>query len=103
MNKLKNYIYLTICETTIELVEETNFRTYVNYCRCIGASLKSKNLSLTEKNHILKIFDVLEKIYSLTEPELANYIYDYFNLDAEQIIKFEKVVRLTKKCYVTSI
>jgi len=103
MNKFRNYIYMTICETSIELFEQTNFRTYINYCRCMGTSLSSKNLSVTEKNHILKIFDVLEKIYSLTEVESANFIYDYFNLDIERIITIEKVIRLTKKYYVTGV
>ena len=94
---------MTICETSIELIKETNFVTYVNYCRCIGASLRARKLSQLEKAHIVKIFDVLEKIYSLNETELGNYIYDYFNLDSEHINKFERVVRMTKEYYVTGV
>ncbi len=100
MTKFDNYIYLTICETTLELFSKTNFSTYFNYCNNMNLSLKSGVLDKREESDIRKIMDDLNLIYYFDNKTCAKYISEYF--DSNRYIDFQKCVLATKKCFSNS-
>lgn len=97
MNKFKNYIFLTICEVSVELFEKTEFQTYANYCRMMNMSLKDNNLSRREKSDLIIISERVDKIFSLGKKLTAEYIVSYF--DSGRHLDFERSVRLTKEFF----
>lgn len=99
MSKYENHIFLTICEASIELYKKSVFLTYVNYCRNMGSSLRSDLLTKNQNVDIIKIINVLDKIFTLSGEDTGKYIYDYFNLDSEKIIEFEKCVKITQNVF----
>lgn len=97
MSKSIVFIYLTICETSLGLYEESNYSTYENYCRTLNIEIDSNKLSKEGKNHIIKISYILEKIYGLSGELIGKYISDYFN--SGRCLKFEKYVRLSRDMF----
>lgn len=94
MNKYKNYIFLTICEASIECFEKSRFSTYFNYVNNMAIALETNTLSPNQKSDISIIIDELEKIYNLDNDMLKKYIIEYFN--SEKVLAFEKYVRSQK-------
>jgi hypothetical protein len=97
MSKYVIFIYLTICETSLILYEESNFSTYENYCRTLNAEIDSNRLSIEGKTHILKISNILEKIYGLDGFFIGKYISGYFN--SKKCLEFEEHVRLSRDMF----
>ena len=101
MTKFDNYVYLTICEVSLELFQKSRFSTYLNYCRTINLSLKSGLLDLTEKSHIVKISENLSLIYGFDDMTAGKYIADYF--DSDRYLDFQKCVLLTKEFFPNAL
>ena len=95
MTKFDNYVYLTICEISLELFKKTKFSTYVNYCRTMSKSMESPPLDKRELGDVMRIVLELGLIYNLDIDTSVNYIKDYFSSD--RCNDFEKCVYLTRK------
>lgn len=91
MNKYRNYIYLAICEVSFEYFKKTKYSTYTNFCKGIRTSIEEDNLSTPEMKCLVKISEMLEKIYGMDEEMAGRYISDYFQLG--DYILFETTVR----------
>lgn len=102
MNTYVNYIYLIICEVSLEMFKKTNFVTYSNYCKEMGNSLKNQNLSLQDRRTFMAIYEKLDPIFSLDTDESAKYIAQFFELDSSRINLFERIVRNTNELFPTS-
>jgi hypothetical protein len=97
MNKLENFIYLSICEVSLNMVKPTQYTTYSYYCKGMCMSLIDGNLSYREKNDILVIANYLESIYGLNNVDIGKYILDYF--ESERYFELQKVVMLTNEYF----
>jgi hypothetical protein len=97
MTKFDNYVYLTICEVSLELFHKTRFSTYVNYCRTLNLSLKSGVLDRSETSDIIKISETLTLIYGFDDVTAAKYISEYF--DSDRCLEFQKCVLITKEYF----
>lgn len=100
MTKFDNYVYLTICEISLDLFQKTKFATYVNYCRNMNSSLKSGYLDTREKTDLKKIIDSLILIYNFDNDTCSKYILEYF--DSERYHDFQKCVLIIKKHFCFS-
>ncbi len=92
MNTYRNYIFMSICESTIDYYKQTNYLTYLEYCRGMNRALVTKNLSTRDKRHLAAIFKNLDIIFSLTKEDAANFLVDFFLLDDQTIELFEIAV-----------
>lgn len=99
MNKLDNYIYLTICEVAIEEMKKTSYVSFPSFCNGMYFSLKQGSLSHKEMCVIIKINELMDKIYSMDEVTTANYIVEFFSLDREKLTSFQHCIIATKKIY----
>ena len=97
MNVYDNYVYLTICEVSLPMVNKKLYSTYGGFCRCLAWSIEHQLLSTTEKNMIYKIFSTLKTIYGMSDKEIGKYINEYFTKGLH--VHFEKSVRLTKEYF----
>jgi len=100
MNSLDNFIYLTICEASLDCFDKNqfkSFKTYSSYCSNMNLSLKDGKLNKREMTDIMEIMDILDKIYSMTIDENGFYIAKYFATCDFEL--FEKNVRLTRICF----
>lgn len=99
MNKLDTYIHLTICEVAMKEFKNTNYSSFVNFCKGIGYSLNHGDLSSREKSCIIAIVNMLDKIYTMDADTTGRYISDFFNMEAERIRGFEFCVMETKEFF----
>jgi hypothetical protein len=102
MNKLDNYIYLTICEVAMKEMKKTNYVSFVSYCNGMSYSLRQDYLYPREKGAIVNITNILDKVYSLDELETANHIVDFFNMEPDKILVFQRCVMETLEFYPMS-
>lgn len=92
-----NYIYLTICETSLKLYAETKFKTYPEYCKSMARSIDYKQFSNIEVRHLMAITDILKVIYSLSKEDTGKYIKEYF--ESDRVVDFQTSVLMTKKFF----
>jgi hypothetical protein len=97
MNKLENFIYLSICEISLPMVKATQYSIYTYYCKGMYDSLIDGNLSYREKSDLLVIANYLEYIYALNNVEIGKYILSYF--ENERYFELQKVVMLTNEYF----
>jgi hypothetical protein len=97
MCKFDNYVYLTICEVSIEDFKKTNWNTYVVYCKNIYLAIKTNTLSNKETKDIEKMMGIIDKIYSMGSVLTYKYVVDYFGKADHH--RFYKVVTLTQDCF----
>lgn len=90
-----NYIYYTICETTLMLSKSTNYSSHFTFCHNFNNSLMLNNLDKKERKQLDAIVNELVLIYNLSIEKAAEYIYDYFSLQKYKIFEFS--VRYTTK------
>lgn len=95
MTKLYNYIYLTICEISLDLCAKTKFSTYTNYCRTMSKSIEAVDLDRREMSDMMEIVYMLGLIYGLDTDKSVEYIRSYFKSD--RCNEFQKCVLVTKK------
>lgn len=99
MTKLESYIHLTICEIAMREFKNTNYSSFVNFCKGIGYSLNNGNLSTKEKACIIGVVEILDKIYTMDAETTGRYISDFFNMEAERIRGFELCVMESKEYF----
>jgi hypothetical protein len=92
MNKLKYFIFMSICEVSLELFNDSMYSNYINYCKGMSTSIDNGNLSKKEKNDIIIITKYLDLIYGFGEEEIATYIVSYF--ESDRVVEFQKIVSL---------
>lgn len=102
MKKFKNYIYLTICEVAMKEMKKTNYVSFVSYCNGMSYSLRQSSLYSREKEAIVNITNILDKVYSLDELETANHIVDFFNMESDKILVFQRCVMETQEFFPMS-
>lgn len=100
MNKLENYIFLSICEKSLDLFKDSYFSTYLGFCNTLRSSMETADLSRGDLYVIYEIDDYLRKIYDLSVEESNQYIADFFLL--EKYLVFEKPVRLISEYFKNS-
>ena len=102
MNKLDNYIYLTFCEIAMKEMKKTNYTSFVNFCKGMAYSLSHASLYAREKTILLTLTNMLDKVYTMDEVTTANYIVDFFNMETERMIAFQRCVMETNEFYPMS-
>ncbi len=100
MTKFDNYVYLTICEVSLECFKNTKFVTYINYCRTMNMSLMNSQVDNREMSDIMKIIIEMRLIYDFDTETSVKYIKNYFASD--RCLDFEKCVYLMRKYYPLS-
>jgi len=85
-------VYLTICEAAYNRFEKGRFLTFTSYCKNLYTSIDLKNLSYNEKQDLLFLINMVDKIYSMSYDETNKYILSFLNL--ENIQDYEKCVRM---------
>lgn len=100
MNKLENYIFLSICEKSLDLFKGSYFSTYANFCGTLKVSMETEDLSRGDLYVVYEIDDYLRTIYGLSVEESNKYIADFFL--TEKYLLFEKPVRLTLEYFKNS-
>lgn len=100
MNKYKNHVFLSICETSLKLFPETKFMTYVNYCGHMRICLETGTVRGRLKTHLFKLFDMLELIYGMDADMASGFIGEYFRL--ENIFSYQRIVVLTQEMFPMS-
>ena len=97
MNKIiyDYYVYMTICEVTMDLHKRSRFPSYLGYCNTVKTYLLDSNSKIDNSFiHMSEIVDRLEKLFSMDLKTIGEYIFDFF-ID-EQYKKFEKPVHAMK-------
>jgi len=102
MNKLNNYIYLTICEVSMKEMKKTNYSSFISFCNGMSYSLTHDSLYFREKTTIINITNMLDIIYSMDDMLTANYIVGFFNLETELLSNFHRCVMETNEFYPMS-
>lgn len=97
--KFDNYVYMSICEITLELFKKTNYITYKAYCNSIKDGL-NKNIEFSSYGDIVAICKRIDEIYSLDWELSGLYISNYFC--DEKYLGFEKPVKLIQECFPVS-
>ena len=95
MTKYDNYIYMTICETTLKLFKQTSCSSHSAYCNLLRLSLNddlSSNKYLRELNIII---NVLYKMYGIDNETIGGYLVKFF--EGEEYLRFEVSARLIKE------
>lgn len=92
-----NYIYLTICETSLKLYPETKYKSYSEYCKGMSKAIDYKQFSKLEIRHLVRITEILNTVYSLSKEDMGKYVKDYFGLSEHD--GFQTSVLLTKKFF----
>ena len=97
MGKLKNFVYLNICEISLELFKNSFYTTYLSYCN--GMRLNISNNDLTKKNNydLVMIFKYLESIDGFDDIEIGELIVDYF--ESDRFAEFQRLVLLNENVF----
>lgn len=101
MDKLKNYIYLSICEIAHKRFEASNFTTFNGYCNSMKSSLSLRDFSKKELDDIIIISDYIKLIYGLRDLEIGEQIDGFFNY--ENYLDFYNYMILCKDTFPHSI
>ncbi len=97
MSVYNKLVYLTICEAAYSRFKAGKFLTFTSYCKNLHTSLGLNNLSYPEKQDLLYIIDMIDKIYCMPFDETNRFLVDFLVLD--NIQEYEKSVRMTQEFY----
>ena len=103
MNKYKNYIFLSICEETIKRFKLTSYQSYTVYCKSFTYAFNDGKLNSRELIDLEQVYKVISIIYSITYDEFAKMVDEFFSLPTEDLVVFEKAVRMTDEYFVTGV
>lgn len=93
-------VYLTICEAAFERFKLGKFLTFGGYIRNLHNSIELNNLSYLERQDLLYIIKMVDKIYCMSFDETNRYVSDFLNLD--NIQDYEKCVQMTNEFFPNS-
>ncbi len=99
MVKFDNYVYMTICESSMVQFKKSHFSTYINYCKTLNLSLKSGVLDRKETADIIQIGNDLVLIYGFDDETCGKYIAEFFDLDVDIKLSFYKSALLTREYF----
>jgi hypothetical protein len=97
MSKLKNFIYLNICEVSLELFNTRFYSTYLAYCNGMRLSINNNNLTKKNRYDLMIISKYLETIYSFNEIEIGEFIVSYF--ESDRFNEFQRLVLLNENVF----
>jgi hypothetical protein len=93
-------VYLSICEAAFERFKLGKFLTFGGYCRNLHTSIELNNLSYAEKQDLLFIIKMIDKLYCMSYAETNQYVLDFLKL--ENLQDYEKCVRMTEEFFPSS-
>src|SRR5450755_487887 len=84
------YVYMSICEITLELHKDSKFATHSGFCIWIGNFIQMTSRDLNQEQWMIinKMVKQLSKIYSMDDKTNGKYIADFFY--DKKYIKFER-------------
>ncbi len=97
MSKLKNFVYLNICEVSLELFKTSFYSTYLAYCNGMRLSIYNDNLTKKNRYDLMMIFKYLESIYGFNEIEIGEFIVSYF--ESDRFNEFQKLILLNESVF----
>ena len=97
MSKLKNFVYLSICEVSLELFKTSLYTTYLSYCKGMNLNISNNNLTNKNKRDLAMIYKYLEFIYGFDDNEIGGFIASYF--DSDRVAEFQKLVLLNENVF----
>ena len=97
MSKLKNFIYLNICEVSLELFNASFYSTYLAYCNGMRLSINNNNLTKKNRYDLMIISKYLETIYGFNEIEIGEFIVSYF--ESDRFNEFQRLVLLNENVF----
>ena len=99
--KYDNFVYMTICETSLVLFKKSKCMTYQNYCNLLRLSILDGKLSGSETSDIFEIMETLDKFFSMNHKDAGMYIRNFFV--EQKYLKFEYPVRYMLEYYPINI
>lgn len=97
MGKLKNFVYLNICEVSLELFNSSFYSTYLNYCNGMRLNIFNNNLTKKNRYDLMIISKYLESIYGFNEIEIGELIVSYF--ESDRFNEFQRLVLLNENVF----
>jgi len=97
MGKLKNFVYLSICEISLELLRDSFYTTYLSYCNGMNSSIFNGNLTKKNRFDLILISKYLESIYGFDDIEIGEYIVGYF--ESDRFNEFQRLVLLNESVF----
>jgi hypothetical protein len=97
MNKLKNFVYLSICEVSLDLFNSSFYSTYLSYCTGMRLNIFNNNLTKKNRYDLMMISKYLESIYGFNEIEIGELIVSYF--ESDRFNEFQKLVLLNESVF----
>ena len=98
MDKLENYIYLSICEYTLVRFKLTHYATFANFCSqlkyWVSSDMKDKNVG-----HLLYVVEKIRLIYGFDDVECLGWLYKFYSLQPESIAKYQAYIAQEKAVY----
>lgn len=101
MNKLKNFIFFSICEIALVVYKNTNCSTFNGFCLTFKTTLLTENLNSRDLSIFYRMSDYIELIYGISNEESQQYIVDFFIL--EKYLVFSDSVRLINEHFKNSL
>jgi hypothetical protein len=100
MIKLNNYIYYSICEKSLELMNETVYRNYSDFCEYLRNSILLESLGRFDMRIFRGLNQYLKIVYGFDIGVANEYIVDFFINKKWEI--FEESVKLMKSAFPNS-
>jgi hypothetical protein len=97
MSKLKNFVYLNICEVSLELFNTSFYSTYLAYCNGMCLSINNNNLTKKNRYDLMIISKYLESIYCFNEIEIGEFIVSYF--ESDRFNEFHRLILLNESVF----
>jgi hypothetical protein len=97
MSKLKNFVYLNICEVSLVLFNTSFYSTYLAYCNGMRLSINNNNLTKKNRYDLMIISKYLETIYGFNEIEIGEFIVSYF--ESDRFSEFQRLVLLNENVF----
>jgi hypothetical protein len=94
MNKYDKYVYLTICEISLDCFKKSKFISYTNYCRNFGINLRLGDLSKEQMKDLIRIGNYVDEILSMDDSSIAGYLVDFFGSDVISEFKICQIIRI---------
>ena len=99
MNKYDNYVFLYICEISLQSFKKSKFNSYLNYCANVAINLDSCDLSKQQMIFIDDVIKYLDRVFSMSDKMVVEYIIKYFHFAPTEMEKFVNLIKLTNESF----
>lgn len=99
MNKFDNYVYLSVCEFTIETFKKSSYRTFSMYCKQLYHSINDNSFNRFETETMVYITDKLRLVYGLNDAEILYYLTSFYMMPVEMIHQYQVCVETNIRCF----